>query len=224
MNPRRANLLTVLGLLALLVLVSATAPRWARLLTRPLPAGADEVEAPAASPSPIRESRAKEPDVVKHINVKLFYQSSNRTGLVIEERAVPFSDDLAQQLHSVLDELIKGPGAGLLPTLDPATRVLEVFVNPRGVAYVDLSKEVSLGQPGGSEGELITVYSIVNSLTASFPAVKRVQILVDDHPAPSLAGHVDLARPLLPDMTFLAAASLEPAANAQSTPNSLTDR
>ena len=54
------------------------------------------------------------------------------------------------------------------------------------------------GQPGGSEAELLTVYSVVNSLTANFPAVKRVQILIEDRPAPTLAGHVDLTRPLRP--------------------------
>ncbi len=220
MNERRANLLTALGLLGLLVLVSATAPRWARLLTRPLPAAAEEAEpVPALPPNGISATpTAKAPEAVKHINVKLFLQSPERTGLVIEERAVALSGDLAQQLRSVLEELIKGSAAGLLPTLDPTTRVLEVFVSARGTAYVDLSKEVSAGQPGGSEAELITVYSIVNSLTTSFPAVKQVQILVEDHPAPSLAGHVDLSRPLLPDMTFLAAVSLEPAAPAPATP------
>ena len=68
----------------------------------------------------------------------------------------------------------------------------------RGVAYVDLSKEAAAGAAGGSEAELITVYSVVNSLTANFPAVKRVQILVEDKPAATLAGHVDLTRPLPP--------------------------
>jgi len=218
-NPRRANLLTVLGLLGLLVGVSATAPRWARLLTRPLPAGTEEAEpAPTRSPDAISTPAAKEPEAVKHINVKLFFQSPERPGLVIEERAVAFSGDLAEQLRSVLEELIKGSGAGLLPTVDPATRVLEVFVSARGIAYVDLSKEVGTGLPGGSEGELITVYSIVNSLTASFPAVKRVQILVDDHPASNLAGHVDLSRPLPADMTFLAAALLAPSDTTPSVP------
>jgi germination protein M len=68
---------------------------------------------------------------------------------------------------------------------------------------------VIAGHPGGSEAELMTVYSVVNSLTASFPAVKRVQILVEDKPAQTLAGHIDLTRPLVPDMTVLAASELK---------------
>jgi hypothetical protein len=56
----------------------------------------------------------------------------------------------------------------------------------------------------------MTIYSVVNSLSTSFPAVKRVQILVEDKPAETLAGHIDLTRPLPPDMTVLAASELRP--------------
>jgi hypothetical protein len=49
-----------------------------------------------------------------------------------------------------------------------------------------------------------TVYSVVNSVVANFPAVRRVQILVEDRMVASLGGHVDLARPLTADMTLIA--------------------
>jgi hypothetical protein len=78
---------------------------------------------------------------------------------------------------------------------------------------VNLSKEAAQGAAGGSESELITVYSVVNSLTVNFPAIKRVQILIEDKPAPTLWGHVDLTRPLPPDMTLLATSTLTPVAN-----------
>ena len=39
------------------------------------------------------------------------------------------------------------------------------------------------------------MYSLVNSIVTNFPAVSRVQILVDDRPVTSLGGHVDLSRP-----------------------------
>ncbi len=210
MSERRANLLTAAGLLALLGVVSVTAPRWARFLTRPLPAAADDLEGAVETPAPRAAETPGEREAEKHIQVKLFFQSPDRTGLVMEERPVALSGDLARQLRSVLEELIKGPGAELLPTVSPSTKVLEVFVTAQGIAYVDVSKDLTEGQPLGSEAELITVYSIVNSLTTSFPAVRRVQILIDDRPSPSLGGHVDLSRPLVPDMTYLAAAAVEP--------------
>ena len=204
-RPSRANLLTGLGLLVLLAVVVLAAPRWSRLLTRTVPGE-------ETAPEERREAREEEPAgaVERRINVKLFFQAADRPGLVMEERAVPFSGDLAAQLKAVVAELVQGSKAGLLPTLPPETKVLEVFVSARGVAYVDLSKEAA-GSGGGSHDELLSVYSIVNSLTANFPAVKRVQILVDDRPVETLAGHVDLTRPLTADMTLLASVTVAPA-------------
>lgn len=139
--------------------------------------------------------------------MRLYFEAADRDGLLAEERDVAFSPDLAQQLRTVVEELAKGPTSGLLPTLPAGTRVLEVFVRAHGVACVSLSPELVSGLPGGSRPELLTVYSIVNTIVTNFPAVSRVQIVVGDQPVSSLAGHVDLARPLAPDMTLVA---LEP--------------
>ncbi len=73
-----------------------------------------------------------------------------------------------------------------------------------GVGYVDLSGEASSGLPGGSLAEQLTVYSIVNTVVTNFPAASRVQILVNDSVVPSLGGHIDVGRPLPPDMTLVA--------------------
>jgi germination protein M len=208
-TSRTANVVTAAGLVSLLVVVTLTAPRWARLLTRPVGGAAEEegTEAASSGAAP-REEAAGE--VERKINVKLFFQAADRPGLVIEERPVTFSTDLSRQLRGVVEELVHGSKIGLGPTLAPDTKVLDVFVTARGIAYVDLSKEVVAGHPGGSEAERMTIYSVVNSLSTSFPAVKRVQILVEDKPAETLAGHIDLTRPLPPDMTVLAASELRP--------------
>jgi hypothetical protein len=208
MDQRRANLLTAAGLVVLLAAVAFTAPRWSRLLMRSLP-GAEE-DAPAAAPAAAGEETPA--GVQRQITVKLFFQAADRRGLATEERPVAFSSDLWRQLQSVVEALVEGPRSGLRPTLDPATKVRHVFVSARGVAYVDLSQEAAKAPPGGSEAELVTVYSVVNSLAVNFPAVKRVQILIEDRPSPTLAGHVDLTRPLPPDLTLLAEAALAPAA------------
>jgi germination protein M len=207
MTPRQANLLTAAGLLALLFGVSTSAPRWAPMVARIFSGGGDDAGAEGGSGGGDQEAA---PPVERQINVKLFFQAADRSGLVIEEREVALAPELSRQVRTVVEELSRGSRIGLQPTLPSATRVLDVFVSARGVAYVDLSKEVAQEHPGGSEAELITVYSVVNSLTANFPAIKRVQILVEDRPTPTLAGHVDLTRPLTPDLTFLASSSLAP--------------
>jgi hypothetical protein len=199
----RANALTALGLLVLLLVVVLTAPRWTKLLTRTVP-GEDGAEDAAAPPAPAEPEAAA--GVEQKITVKLFFLAPDQPALLIEDREVGYSADLGQQLRTVVEELVKGPQKGLVGTLPAETRVIDAFVTAAGVAYVDLSKEAAQKHPGGSRGELLSVYSVVNSLAANFPAVKRVQILVEDRQVPTLAGHVDLTRPLPADMTFLAEA------------------
>jgi spore germination protein GerM len=215
MTPRQANLLTLLGLLGLLAVVTLTAPRWARLLRQPLGSTEDE---PVPGIDAGTKARAGEKEAERQISVRLYFEAPEQVGLLPEERSVPFSDDLSRQLRMVVEELVRGSTTGLLPTLPAGTKVLEVFVTARGIAYLDLSKEVVELAEGGSKGELLTVYSIVNSLTANFPAVKRVQILVEDKPVLTLAGHVDLSRPLLPDLTFVALATPSPSPGAPPAP------
>ena len=142
--------------------------------------------------------------------MRLYFEAPDREGLLPEEREVAFSADLARQLRTVVEELAKGSTTGLVATLPAGTRVLEVFVQARGVAWVDLSSEATSGLPGGSKAELLTVYSVVNTIVTNFPAVSRVRIVVNDQPVTSLGGHVDLSRPLPPDMTLVALPTPEP--------------
>jgi hypothetical protein len=201
-----ANALSAVGLALLLSAIVFTAPRWSRGFRQRLVASEEDRTSAGPKPAP-----SEDPEAVRKISVKLFFEGDDRPGLVIEERTVGLSQDLATQIRSVVEELIRGSTQSLVAPLDPATKVLSVFVTARGVAYVDLSKEAARGA-GGSEDELLTVYAVVNSITANFPSVRRVQILIDDHAAETLSGHVDLSRPLPPDMTLLAVTALKPLA------------
>ena len=72
----------------------------------------------------------------------------------------------------------------------------ELFLTDRGEAYVDLSAELSKNHLGGSLDEILTVYTLVSALTENLPSITRVQILIDGREVDTLAGHVDLRRPL----------------------------
>ncbi len=204
MTPRQANVLTAVGLAGLLATVTLTAPRWASLLQTPTPATPVEGEESAAEEATPASPEGTQQEAARRINVRLYFEAPDREGLLPEEREVAFSSDLARQLRTVVEELAKGSTTGLLPTLPAGTRVLEVFVQARGVAFVDLSSEASSKLPGGSRAELFTVYSVVNTIVTNFPTVSRVRIVVEDRPVDSLGGHVDVSRPLPPDMTLVA--------------------
>jgi len=202
-TPRQADVLTALGLLGLVATVGLTAPRWSALLRSA--AGPPEPEdAALAEPAALVSEPATATDPARRISVRLYFEAADRDGLLAEERDIAFSPDLAQQIRTVVEELAKGPTSGLVATLPTGTRVNEVFVQAQGIACVSLSGEVVSGLPGGSRAELLTVYSLVNTIVTNFPAVSRVQLMVNDQLTISLGGHVDLSRALPPDMTLVA--------------------
>jgi len=55
----------------------------------------------------------------------------------------------------------------------------------------------------GSSDELLSVFSIVDSVVINLPAVRRVQLLIRGEPVSTLAGHIDISRPLAVDATLL---------------------
>ena len=61
---------------------------------------------------------------------------------------------------------------------------------------MDLDAVVRIQHTGGSMQELLTVYSLVNTVLVNLPTASAVQILIDGREADTLAGHVDLRRPL----------------------------
>jgi Sporulation and spore germination len=68
---------------------------------------------------------------------------------------------------------------------------------------VDLSKDVSTAHSGGTLDELLTIYTLVNALTENLPAITAVQVLVDGKEVETLAGHVNLRRPLAKNLAWV---------------------
>ena len=62
--------------------------------------------------------------------------------------------------------------------------------------FVDLDPSIRKAHPGGTLQELMTVYTIVNAVLTNLPDLQEVQILIGGQEADTLAGHVDLRRPL----------------------------
>jgi germination protein M len=116
--------------------------------------------------------------------------------LVPTEEDVPFGEGTLDQARRIVEAQIAPAPPGLVSAIPPGTALRALYLTDRGDAFVDLSREVSAAHPGGSLNEILTVYSIVEALTANLPAVTGVQILVDGREVDTLAGHVDLRRPL----------------------------
>jgi hypothetical protein len=101
------------------------------------------------------------------------------------------------QARSILEaQLSAEPIAPLLSTIPKGTVLRGVFVSDRNEAFVDLDPAIRKAHPGGALQELMTVYTIVNAVLTNLPDLQEVQILIGGQEADTLAGHVDLRRPL----------------------------
>ena len=135
--------------------------------------------------------------------VHLYFASRNSYFLMAEQRVVLHPDDPVGLADTIVNALIKGPQKGLLKTIPADTRLKALYITPDGTCYVDLSEAVRNNHPGGSKSELLTIYSMVNSLVLNVPEIERVQILIEGNQAPTLAGHIDLQLPVKADMLLI---------------------
>ncbi len=149
-----------------------------------------------------RESGGSErKDKVEGRDVTIYF--SDRDGLTLRgEHLFIKRGSLKEEMRELLEDLVKGPKGGVLPTIPEGTRLIGLDIKD-GIAYVDFSKELYTRHPGGSAAELQTVYSIVNSIVFNFPEIRGVQILIEGKRRPTLVGHIDISLPLKGDRGFI---------------------
>jgi len=132
--------------------------------------------------------------------VRLYFESP-RMLLAAEPRNIALPESSAGAIPVVVRELMKGPAAGSqLGRLFPADTVVRAtYLLPGGTVIVDLGgNTLTRGWGTGSHQELMSVYSLVQTLTANFAEARRVRVLVNGTPAETLAGHISLAKSLGP--------------------------
>jgi len=136
--------------------------------------------------------------VEKKREVLLYFSDSVGEYLIGEKRQILRKNVVKEEAKETIVELIKGPKEKLIPTLPPRTKLLTLQINDVGVAKANFNSVLSRDHPGGSTAEMMTVYSIVNSLALNFPQIKRVQFLIDGKPIETIAGHISLKQPVSP--------------------------
>jgi len=199
-KKKRNNLKIIFILLILVVIIifgytifnKFIVPIWERYTEKPV----------ITKEVPYREEEIKEVQPVpteEMVEVNLYFSDSQAMYLEPEKRKISQTPSLARQ---AVIELIKGPeNSELYPTIPKGTQVNEVYIADE-IVYIDLSEEIFTNHPGGSSGELMTIYSIVNTLT-EIPPIKGVQILVGGNEKNSLVGHIDISMPLLRDKDWI---------------------
>ena len=138
--------------------------------------------------------RAAEGTMIVH----LFLVVPGLESLIPVSRKIAAPLTLEAQAQRALEELIAWTGNEMVSPLPPQAIVREVWVSASGIAYVDFDIGLTNFLAGGTLAEIHAVYSVVHTVTSSFPEIRAVQILVDASEVDTLSGHIDLSRPLLP--------------------------
>jgi Sporulation and spore germination len=139
----------------------------------------------------------------RKIKARLFYVNDDGVRLTGVERDVAYGESASDQAREIVAAQIAPVAEPLVSAVPRGTQLRALFITDKGEAYVDLSRDVVVGHPGGSINELLTVYTLVNALSANLPAITAVQLLVDGKQVDTLAGHVDLRRPLVKNLSWV---------------------
>lgn len=132
--------------------------------------------------------------------VTLYFPDKEAMYLVPEKREVSKDKPIE---YNIVAELIKGPKSQELtpPAIPDEAELLSVEIRD-SIAYVNFSKELKEKHIGGSTGEIMAVYPIVNSLT-ELSKIDKVQFLIEGEKQKSLAGHLSFDEPFSRDESLI---------------------
>lgn len=123
--------------------------------------------------------------------------------LMAEQRVLDRPGDDIAFGRQLVDALIQGSEQAARRTLPSNAKVRALYMAGDGVAYVDFDSAAFADHPGGVGAELLSIYSIVNTLVLNVEAIRSVKLLIGGQEAATLAGHVDLRHPFAADMLWV---------------------
>jgi len=126
--------------------------------------------------------------------VTLYFADSNERFLMAETRYVPQHKKMADQARELVTALIDGPHTELVPTF-PAEATLKGVTVKMDTVYVNFGQQLRDLHPGGSSSEMMTIYSLTNTLVTNVGGIQKVKIRVDGKDIETIRGHIDTRRP-----------------------------
>ncbi len=122
--------------------------------------------------------------------VNIYFATEDAMYLDSERRTLP-GEDLYRE---AIEEIIAGPDSDdLRATVSEATE-LNDYNYENGLITLNFNEAIRTDHPGGSTGERLTIYSIVNTMT-SLPGIDEVIFKIEGEELDTLVGHLDLSIP-----------------------------
>lgn len=142
-----------------------------------------------------------DPEKTNRRQVVLYFTNAQQRWLMPEERSIEIKQSQTTE-YQIVEQLIQGPlDSSLVPTVSSEVKIRDIKTE-EGICYVNLSSEFVTKHNGGSAGEVMTIYSIVNSLT-ELDTVKKVQFLVEGEKLTEYKGHLDFSKTFERDTSLI---------------------
>ena len=153
-----------------------------------------EVLPPRPPPPPAASSPNTSPPLQQ---IKLFFFQPESLELVDSVHELPLSNDKLERLKQIINALLEGAPPTLANTIPKGTLLYEVYLDEHATAYLDFSGALSAAHSGGTTAELLTVRTILKTVRSNFvEEIQNVQILIEGQEVDTIAGHVDISKPL----------------------------
>ena len=159
---------------------------------------ASQAMSPVEQKTDIAESQHLDKPVVH-----LYFSDRSNAFLKAEKRDFLHSNNPSELGKAIVEALINGPNSGLMRTMPADTSLRAFYITRDGTAYVDISDTIKGTHPGGVKSELLTIYSMVNSLILNIPGIDAVKILIGGKEAMTLNGHIDVRFPFKANMLLI---------------------
>jgi len=127
--------------------------------------------------------------------VTLYFAEPQGRFLLSETAGISDCQDDRDCVRGLLERLIAGPQGEAVRVIPVTTRVEGVELE-NDLVRINFSRHLVDHHPGGSMSELLTIHSLINSLSESFPYLRQMQILVEGEVRQTLKGHVRIDHPV----------------------------
>ena len=133
--------------------------------------------------------------------IQLYFADPQGRYLVPEARQIPGCDADQDCMRSLFAALRSGSQQGNLPVVPKDADLLGIEVE-NDLVRLNFSHQLIDHLPSGTLPELLTVYSLVNSLVENFSYLRQVQFLIDGQTSQTLKGHVRIDLPVYADFSL----------------------
>jgi len=134
----------------------------------------------------------------------LYYSDETEQFLKAEDRVLSHPKSPCQYARLLLKALFNGPNSNLNAILPKGDFLRAVYIDYNShTAYVDLKQTIITHLPGGVTQEILSIYSIVNTLTLNIREIERVKFVIGGQEANTLTGHLDIRYPFTTNMLMI---------------------